>query len=134
MVNKSLTEIFKNIPGDESPEWEQSFYGYLSEYGEWDLEKFWVFHKALVEVAKEVDSEGQVDRELSYALLYIQQKVLTHISSHFNPAIEWQFTSINDDQLYELQERFELAILGAISGQVIDETSFDTLNPLLSNA
>ncbi|WP_261841400.1 immunity 41 family protein [Aliamphritea ceti] len=76
MVNKSLVEIFKNIPGDGCLEWEDSFYGYLSEHGEWDLDKFWVLHKALIDIAKEIDDELSVSRELSYALLYIQQNVL----------------------------------------------------------
>ena len=134
MKNESLNEIFRNMPGNGSDEWEKTFYGHLSEFGEWNIEKFWVFHKALVTIGKQVEEGTEVNRNLAHTLLYIQQRVLTHVASHFNPAIDWQFESINDEQIYEYIERFELAILGAISGEVIPESSFDIVNPLLSNA
>ncbi|MCX7553110.1 Imm41 family immunity protein [Marinicella sp. S1101] len=133
MIDEALTEIFRNMPGDGSDEWEKTFFGFLSEFGDWHVEKFWVFHKALIDIGKKVDKKGSVDRELSYALLYIQDSVLTHIASHFDPAIDWQFTSIAGEEIYGFKERFELAILGAISGEVIPETSFDLINPLIKN-
>ncbi len=122
------------MPGDGSAEWEETFYGYLSEHGDWDIEKFWVFHMALIEIGKEVQEGTVVGRNLVYALLYIQQGVLTHIASHFNSQVDWKFETVDDEQLFEFAERFELAILGAISGEVPAESSFDLVNPLLSNA
>ena len=126
-------EIYRNMPGDGSPEWEKSFYGYLAEYGEWDIDKFWVFHKALINIAKQVDFEQPIERELAYALIYIQERVLTIVSSHFSDN-EFSFTSIEDSTLYDALDRFELALKGAITGEVIPESSFDLVNPLLANA
>lgn len=122
------------MPGDGSEAWEQSFYGFLSEYGEWDVEKFWIFHRALIEIARAKVDGTPVDQELAYALLYIQQNVLIHVASHFNKTVDWSFKTISDDKLYELKERFELAILGAVTGDVFNESSFETVNPLLSDA
>lgn len=133
MSSDPSVEIFKNLPGDGSVEWEDTFYGYLSEHGEWDVEKFWVLHKALILLGRSVQKDLTVDRSLAHALLYIQQHVLTHVASHSDPRVDWKIESLNDDQLYEYTERFELAILGAISGELLPESSFDLVNPLLSN-
>ncbi|PQJ60651.1 hypothetical protein BTO10_14995 [Vibrio chagasii] len=131
MSNPPVDEIYKNVPGDGSPDWEHTFYGHLSEYGEWDIEKFWIFHKALIEVGMLVKEGTSVDRNLAYALLYIQHGVLVHIGSHFNSRVSWKFESIDDEELRDYAERFQLAILGAISGDIVPESSFDLINPLI---
>jgi len=134
MSKDPQSEIFRTMPGDGSAEWEETFYGCLSEHGNWDMEKFWIFHMALTEIGKEVQEDAVVDRKLVYALLYIQQHVLTHVTSHYNSQVDWKFEAIDDEQLFEFVERFELAILGAISGEVSAESSFDLVNPLLADA
>ncbi|MGD8113141.1 hypothetical protein [Vibrio sp. TRT 17S01] len=131
MSNPPVDEIYKNAPGDGSPDWEHTFYGHLSEYGEWDIEKFWIFHKALIEVGMLVKEGTSVDRNLAYALLYIQHGVLVHISSHFDSRVSWKFESIDDEELHDYAERFQLAILGAISGDIVPESSFALINPLI---
>ncbi|WP_104403509.1 Imm41 family immunity protein [Vibrio penaeicida] len=131
MSNHSVDEILKNVPGDGSPDWEHTFYGRLSEYGEWDVQKFWTLHRALIEVGVLVKESTSVDRNLVYALLYIQNGVLVHVSSHFDSRVSWKVESIDDEELQEYAERFQLAILGAISGDIIPESSFELVNPLL---
>ena len=83
MSNPPVDEIYKNVPGDGSPDWEHTFYGHLSEYGELDIEKFWIFHKALIEVGMLVKEGTSVDRNLAYALLYILDKTC-EISNSMN--------------------------------------------------
>jgi hypothetical protein len=48
-------------------------------------------------------------------LLLLQQKVLTLICAHFAKNDVFEISNINTEQLYEFQERFQMAILGAIS-------------------
>ncbi|WP_367989457.1 Imm41 family immunity protein [Vibrio sp. NTOU-M3] len=131
MSNNPVDEIYKNVPGDGSPDWEHTFYGHLSEYGEWDIEKFWIFHKALIEIGMLVKEGTNVDRNLAHALLYIQHGVLVRISSHFDSRVSWKFESIDDEELHDYAERFQLAILGAISGDIVPESSFALINPLI---
>jgi hypothetical protein len=126
------SELFRNIPGNSN--WEGSFYERLTEYGEWDSKSFWVLHLDLLNIAKQQISNQPVERELAYTLLQLQQKVLSLISANFAKDDVFNISNINTEQLYEFQERFEMAILGAISGEVLPESSFDLVNPLVKNA
>ncbi|MCG7490195.1 immunity 41 family protein [Vibrio sp. Of14-4] len=126
------SELERNIPGHAN--WEGSFYERLSEYGEWDSETFWVLHSELLDIAKKQDLHSPVIRELAYMLLYIQQRVLNLISAHFAENDFFEISNIDTEQLYEFRERFEMAILGTITGKVLPETSFDLVNPLINNA
>ena len=67
-------------------------------------------------------------------LLYLHQKVLNLITAHFTKNDVFEISNIKTEQLYEYKERFEMAILGAISGEVLPEASFDLVNPLVKNA
>jgi len=125
------TELERNIPGNSN--WEGSFYERLTEYGEWDLKSFWVLHLELLNLAKIQNANLPVERGLAYMLLYLQQSVLTLITAHFTENDAFEISHINTDQLYEFKERFEMAILGAISGEVLPETSFGLVNPLVKN-
>jgi hypothetical protein len=124
-------ELLRNIPGN--PNWEGSFYERLTECGEWDSKSFWLLHLDLLNIAKQQISSQPVDRELAYTLLLLQQKVLTLISAHFAKNDVFQIDNINTEQLYEFKERFQIAVLGAISGEVLPESSFDLVNPLVKN-
>ncbi|WP_417661032.1 hypothetical protein [Pseudomonas sp.] len=126
------SELKRNIPGNTR--WEGSFYERLTEYGEWNSKSFWALHLDLLEIAKHQNTYLPVERELAYMLLYLQQRVLNLISAHFNKNDVFEISNINSEQLYEFKERFEMAILGAISGEVLSEASFDLVNPLVNNA
>jgi len=123
------SELLRNIPGN--PNWEGSFYERLTEYGEWDSKSFWLLHLDLLNIANQQVSNQPVERELAHVLLMLQQKVLTLITAHFAKNDVFQISNINTEQLYEFKERFEVAVLGAISGEVLPESSFDLVNPLV---
>lgn len=126
------SELERNIPSNSN--WEGSFYERLAEYGEWDSKSFWALHLELLNIAKLQKVSLPVEQNLAYMLLYLQQKVLNLISAHFTKNDVYEISNINTEKLYEYKERFELAILGAISGEVLPETSFDLVNPLVKNA
>ena len=126
------SELKRNIPG--SPNWEGSFYERLTEYGEWDSKSFWVLHLELLSVAKQQNDNLPVERDFAYMLLYLQQRVLSLISAHFTKNDVFEISNVNVKQLYEFKERFEMAILGAISGEALPEASFDLENPLVKKA
>lgn len=126
-----MRELERNIPGHSN--WEGSFFERLTEYGEWDHEAFWRLHQELVELAQRAD-KNPVDRDLAYMLLYLQQRVLNLVASHFAKNDVFKITNLKGEQLYEFKERFDMAILGVITGEVLPESSFDLVNPLLNNA
>ena len=126
------SELERNLPGH--PDWEGSFYEKLTEYGEWDVNAFWKLHLDFLEIAKSVNGSNTISRDLARKLLLLQQKVLNLVSSHFNDNDVYEIANIETDLLYEFIERFEMAILGAVSGEVHPESSFGLVNPLVKNA
>ena len=124
------SELKRNIPGN--PDWEGSFYERLTEYGEWDSTSFWILHLELLNIARQQDVNLPAERDLAYMLLFLQQRVLSLISAHFKKNDVFQICDINTEQLYAFKERFEMAILGAVSGEVLPETSFELVNPLVN--
>lgn len=127
-----MSELERNMPGNSN--WEGSFFERLTEYGEWDVEAFWLLHHKLLQLAKSTNSDDSIDRNISYMLLYIQQRVLGLIAAHFAKNDTFKISNLNGEQLYEFKERFEMAILGAVTGEALPESSFDLVNPLVENA
>jgi hypothetical protein len=126
------SELERNIPGNSN--WEGSFYEQLTENCEWDSKSFWELHLELVNIAKNQNSDGDIPVGLAYNLLYLQERVLNLITAHFTKNDIYKIENINAEQIYEFKERFEMAILGAVSGKVVPESSFNLVNPLLKNA
>ena len=126
------SELERNLPGH--PDWEGSFYEKLTDYGEWDVNAFWKLHLDFLEIAESVNGSNTISRDLARKLLLLQQKVLNLVSSHFNDNDVYEIANIETDLLYEFIERFEMAILGAVSGEVHPESSFGLVNPLVKNA
>jgi hypothetical protein len=85
-------------------------------------------------IAKQQNPDVPVDKDLAYMLLYLQQRVLTLIASHSTNKDSFKICNIDNDQLCEFEERFNMAIFGVISGNLLPETSFDLANPLIENA
>jgi hypothetical protein len=122
-------ELERNMPNHEN--WEGSFHERLTEYGEWNANAFWLLHIDLLNIAKNTEPKSPVERDIAYMLLYIQQRVLKLIAAHFAKNDVFKIKNIAVAQLYEYKERFEMAIIGAVTGEVLPESSFDLVNPLL---
>ncbi|PHR93907.1 MAG: hypothetical protein COA78_32540 [Blastopirellula sp.] len=131
-LGEYVNELERNLPGHQN--WEGSFFERLTEYGDWEANAFWRLHLELLQLARSTNVNESVDRELSYMLLYIQQKVLNLISAHFDKDDVFNISNLTNEQLHEYQERFDMAILGVVTGKVLPESSFDLVNPLANNA
>ena len=122
--------IYRNLPGHL--EWEGSFYEILVEYGIWNEDEFWKLHHDLTMVAMENKGE-KMDRILAAAIVKICLRVVNSIAAHYNDNDVFTIENLDDMQLIDFKERFEMAVMGAFSGEVLDESHFDLKNPLLIN-
>jgi Immunity protein 41 len=113
------------------PDWEGSFSERLYEYCEWDINEFWKLHKTLIDLAIFLRDQDFVDKRLMLEILGIQQSVQNMFSAHFSKRDVCNIKNISEEELREFMERFNIAILGVASGQVIPESSFDLKNPLI---
>ena len=126
-----MSELQRNIPGH--PNWEGSFYEILTEYAEWNHDAFWRLHLELTEIAQAVDQNQPVDRALALNLLTLQEKVMHLQVCHHDPKDSYVIQNISRDQLRDFMERFDYAIRGALSGEVLPETKFELINPLIAS-
>lgn len=130
-MSEKYPELARNIPGNA--EWEGSFYERLTEYGEWNEAAFWKLHQELIEIAKSVNGEIYVSRHLMHMLVFIQERVLNLISAHLNVDDAFEISNLSVDSIYQFKERFQMAIIGVVTGEVLPESSFDLENPLMEN-
>jgi hypothetical protein len=122
-------EIQRNLPGN--PEWESSFYGKLAEHGVWDVDAFWRLHLDLILAARTNCLSEQIDRKFALVVTTLFARVANLIEAHFNSNDVFKITNMTTDDLLAFRERFEHAVLGVFSGEILPETSFDLTNPLI---
>lgn len=127
-MNKCYKNLFRSLPGNDS--WEGSFYERLVEYGIWDEQEFWKFHKDLIDIAK-LMNHRKVEWDIATAVVRLYVKIASLISSHFNANDIFKIQNLTDSELLEFYERLDLAVVGAFSGEILDESRFDLRNPLL---
>lgn len=130
-MSEMYPELARNMPGNAG--WEGSFYERLTEYGEWNEEAFWKLHQELTEIAKSVNGEPYVSRRLMHMLVFVQERVLNLISAHFNVDDVFKISNISVDSICQFRERFQMAIIGVATGEVLPESFFDLANPLLED-
>ncbi|WP_392343898.1 hypothetical protein [Pseudoalteromonas prydzensis] len=113
------------------PDWEGSFSERLYEYREWNIPEFWKLHKELVELAVWLRGKDEINKQLVGRILGIQKSVRAVVAAHYNKNDVVTISGLTDEQLHEFIERFDMAIMGVASGEVLPESSFDLVNPLL---
>lgn len=122
-------ELEKNLPSH--PNWSDSFYGKLAEEGEWDVEAFWRLHLDLLNIAKGVQNEKFIARDLVCALVYIQNGVLDAIAYNSSKRDIFNIRNIDENSIMQFKERFSNAMISICTGDIPPEASFDLVNPLL---
>ena len=115
------------------PDWEGSFSERLYEHSEWNIPEFWKLHKELIDLAIELKKSNEINKKLVGQLLGIQKSITTMVIAHFNKNDSVTLSGVTDDLLYEFMERFDMAITGISSGQVLGEDQFDLMNPLIKS-
>ena len=127
----NIENLYRNCPS--SPNWEGSFVERLHEYSEWNIAAFWQLHKELTEMTLTYVSEDLVEKDIAARIVSLQKTVCTSFAAHFNKNDGFTIKNISTEELHEYMERFDMAILGVFTGQVLPESSFDRVNPLLAN-
>jgi hypothetical protein len=122
-------ELMKNLPSH--PDWCSSFYGKLAEDGEWNVDAFWRLHVDLLQIAKDFHNEECISRELLYALIYVQNGVLNSIVYNLSKKDAFKIINIDENSIMKFKERFDSAMICIGAGDILPETSFDLVNPLL---
>ncbi len=121
--------ILRNLP--EHKDWEGSFYEQLTEYGTWNKQEFWLLHRDLILAAHELKDAATVDTQLAAAIVRLQANVDRLFIAHFDQNDVFKILDLSVDETYAFKERFEMAVVGVFSGNVLAEHAFELVNPLL---
>jgi len=57
--------------------------------------------------------------------------VSTSFAANFNKNDGFVIENLDTEKLHEFMERFDMVVLGVFTGQVLPESSFDLVSPLL---
>lgn len=125
-------ELLRNLPGN--PDWEGSFYERLTEYGVWEIPEFWRLHLDLINIATANACKSLIDRELALYVVTLHLKIQNLIVAHYNVNDIFKIKNLNQEHLYQFQERLEHAVASVFSGEVLPESAYELVNPLLENA
>lgn len=120
--------LFRNLPGH--PEWAGSFHERLVEDGIWDEMEFWRLHLELVNATSVTRGSQFIERGLALAVARIHSRVLGAVAAHVDPNDLFRIPNLSDEELRTFIERWDHAVLGFFSGNVIPESSYDLHNPL----
>ena len=121
--------IFKNLPS--SPAWQGSFCEALAEDAVWDRDEFWRLHLELIKAGHASRAWDDISRELAGAVARIQSRVLGLIAAHYDPHDVFVIENLHADELRAYTERFDHAVLGVFSGEVLSESMYDLRSPLI---
>lgn len=111
---------------------EHSFYGKLSDYGIWDADEFWNLHKELILLSYRLKVNQAIESDVLAKVISIYVNISNLIISSVNCNDGFFISNIDISELIAFKERLDLAVVGIFSGDVISESSFDLVNPLLT--
>ena len=114
------------------PDWEGSFSERLYEHAEWDHGEFWKLHKELIDLSIHWYHESRIDKKIVGKILGIQQSIHSTIIAHYDNNDYFKITNITDEEIHQLKERIDTAIIALTSGDIMPESSFELKNPLLT--
>ncbi|MES2038115.1 MAG: Imm41 family immunity protein [Pseudomonadota bacterium] len=121
--------IFRNLPGNAN--WVGSFYEQLTEHGIWNKKEFWLLLSDLILAANKLKDSESVDKQLAWAIVKLQSNINGLLIAHFDEKDVFAILDMSTGELYAFKERFDLAVVGIFSGEVLPEDAFELTNPLL---
>ena len=132
MINLDTLEYSdfnKNFPRHFN--WQDSFYAELTESGIWNAEKFWKLHRDIIMITVDLSKDKDVNRIFAADLIWLSIRINELVLSHFNETDVFIIENIGNDELLMLKERFDLAVIGVFSGELLKEEEFELVNPLI---
>lgn len=126
LMPSAVVTLVENIVEHEAYS-DDSFIGRLHENSCWDHEKYWQLEWALYELAGKDTGLPDIScfRIFSYTMLLF--------SCHFDPVDGFAISNLDDEDVREFRERFQLVFEGFVSGKTPSLDSF-MRNPLLTTS
>lgn len=130
-MNLKYQTVLRNLQGGDN--WKGSFYEQLAEFGRWDLHEFWLLHREITVISREISKNLSRNKDAVFAIITIYQKINNLILSNFDANDEYSILCVDNNDLLAYKERLDLAVLSLFSGEIYPESSFDIMNPLIAD-
>ncbi|GIP21037.1 Imm41 family immunity protein [Paenibacillus sp. J22TS3] len=108
---------------------EGSFIYGLHENAHFDVSAFWDYYNSLVFITKETKENRDLDRKTTDMVCYTYSYIMRSLVWNFCPDDLYSISNLPADDLNLYVERLEIAFMGYIKGQVINDSSFELVNP-----
>ena len=123
--------FIKNFPRHLN--WQESFYAKLTESGIWDRDEFWKLHRDLIGITSELMDSDSMERDFAADLVWLLSRINELYVAHFDKNDVFVISNLSDDEVRQFKERFDVAVLGVFSGELLLESEFELVNPLIDD-
>ncbi|MBD3658300.1 Imm41 family immunity protein [Marinobacter sp.] len=111
----NMKHIDRNFPWCDEYD-DESFTGILNEKCTWSDEEYFKLDNELYDLAEKYKDADQLPRELVWRVMRIFSYVMMTIGCHSNPNDGFEIKALNDEQLFDRRERFQLVFEGFFRG------------------
>jgi hypothetical protein len=119
-----MKHINRNFPWCDEYD-EDSFTGTLNEKHSWSDEEYFKLDDELYDIAEKYNEMDQLPRELVWRIMRIFSYVMMTIGCHYSPNDGYTIENLDDEQLFDKRERFQLVFEGFFKGEMPKTKYFD---------
>ena len=112
---------------------DSSFMGKLHEDCLWDISEYQKLEAALHNIGAELSNSSEISKSITYPIFDIFSNVMFYYGCHFNKNDGYEIKNITDDDLNDYIVRYRLIMNCIFSGDVLDMSDFNPINPLINN-
>ena len=120
----SMEQINRNFPWCDEYD-NDSFTGTLHEKCAWSDEEYFKLDDEIYDLSTKYNDIDQLPRVLVWRLMRIFSYVMMTIGCHSNPNDGYKIENLNDEQLFDRRERFQLVFEGFFEGEMPKKKYFE---------
>ncbi|WP_415906757.1 Imm41 family immunity protein [Neptuniibacter sp. QD72_48] len=110
---------------------DDSFVGCWHEDASLNMQEYWKFDREIYELAS-VYSGEDIPRRVAWPLARIFSYIMMSIQGHYSSNGGFYIENLDDIQMSDFRERFQLVVEGFFKGEMPNNTHFELVNPLLN--
>ncbi len=120
----SMKQLNRNFPWCDEHE-NDSFTGILKEKCAWSDEEYFKLEDELYDLSSKYNDADQLPRIMVWRLMRVFSYVMMTIGCHFNPNDGYKIENLDDEQLFDRRERFQLVFEGFFKGEMPKTKCFE---------
>lgn len=116
---------------DNHEQTQDSLIGFISKHQRWSVESYWTLDKALYDLVGATLEDNDLYRTAVHHAIFTYSHLLLSFSWHFDPNDDWQYETMDCEEVYKWRERVQLTFEGFLTGVMPSNSAAELQNPLL---